>query len=115
FDLAARWVEWVSGFEVSRAGYETTVRFAPGAIPLLPRVFGESLRNAGPPDPDGWVTLHLTFENENAACYNLLTFGTWAEVIEPAELRDQIVAAAGRVITFYTARNEREQKNPSHL
>ncbi|MBI5957803.1 MAG: WYL domain-containing protein, partial [Chloroflexi bacterium] len=47
FDLAARWVEWVSGFEVSRAGYETTVRFAPGAIPLLPRVFGESLRNAG--------------------------------------------------------------------
>ena len=79
FDLAAYWQASCAEREQNRAAFVARVRVAPGFAPILPRYFGNSIRdkiaNAGAPGAEGWITLELAFESFEAARERLLAFG----------------------------------------
>ncbi len=61
---------------------------------------GEVCWDAAPSD-DGWVSLALPFEKLEYAQASLLGLGADVEVLEPAELRGQMVAAAAALGALY--------------
>jgi predicted DNA-binding transcriptional regulator YafY len=107
FDLAAYWTEWCVEFEASRPVYPVTLRVAPDLVPTLAHVFGDGIyarvEEARPPDAEGWITLSCTFEHLPMARTQVLGFGTMAEVVEPAELRQSVVEFARGITALYGA------------
>ena len=65
---------------------------------MLPEILGDAVRPAieaaGPPDPEGWRAVTLTFEHEAAAASRLVGLGDLVEVVAPAAVRDRVVAVA---------------------
>jgi predicted DNA-binding transcriptional regulator YafY len=106
FDLAGFWAQWCEEFQDSLPRYTATLRFSPGLVPALPRIYGEGVRalidGAEPPDEQGWIAFTLTFDSFEAACGSVLGLGTGAEVLEPPELREAVLDLASRVVDFYT-------------
>jgi predicted DNA-binding transcriptional regulator YafY len=105
FDLVAYWQEWRAQFRASLRNYPVTLRLSPAALPLLPHIFGEGERarvvSAGAPDADGCLTLPFVFESFETARADVLRFGTFAEVIEPPELRAGVAALAQNIAAMY--------------
>lgn len=105
FDLRAFWVKWCADFESSRPRYPVRLRVAPDAVPILSQVFGDWIqalvKQSGPPDDKGWITLTILFETLPEACSRLFSFSTMVEVLEPQELRDSLADIAARIVTFY--------------
>jgi predicted DNA-binding transcriptional regulator YafY len=60
------------------------------------------IEQTGEPDAEGWVEVSLRFDAEELACEYALAFGTQLEVLEPATLREHVLAAARGVVDFYT-------------
>jgi predicted DNA-binding transcriptional regulator YafY len=92
FELASYWDEWSRSFEASRPQVEVKVR----ASKLVRRFLPGELRGE-----DGVYV--VGFENLDEAFRELLKFGPDAEVLEPAELRERVAAAAGEVAALYRA------------
>jgi predicted DNA-binding transcriptional regulator YafY len=102
FDLAAHWAQSSNYFVSNLPSYPVTVRIAPEVL--------EHIYHAGryaridatdPPDVDGWIQLRLLFEQEEAACGYLLSFGPQVEILEPLVLREKIIDLAQSVAAFY--------------
>ncbi len=102
FDLAAFWAESSTHFVASLPRYPVKARIAPEVL--------ETVYHAGryariekfePPDADGWIMLCLLFEQEEAACGYLLSFGTRVEIVEPLDLREKVMRLAESVAAFY--------------
>jgi predicted DNA-binding transcriptional regulator YafY len=108
FDLAAYWTSSSAEFQASWRQYETRVRIAPALLPMLEEIYGSRyaalVREAPPPDGEGWVTLRLQFESLEAARGHILGFGAEMEVLEPDELRASVVRFATETAAFYAAR-----------
>jgi predicted DNA-binding transcriptional regulator YafY len=92
FDLAAYWKASTEEFHV-RPRYAATLRLEPRCA--------ESMRTwchvqpapmNGRPDPDGWVTLCVQFDDEEAACFAILGLGPRVDIIEPASLQARVKA-----------------------
>jgi len=49
-----------------------------------------SLLKADKPDPEGWETLRIQFEEEEQACFVVLGMGSRAEVVAPEQLRERV-------------------------
>jgi predicted DNA-binding transcriptional regulator YafY len=105
FDLPGYWTKWCADFEVQHDQYEVTLRLPPKGIPLLIQMFGEGihtlLEQSGGSDDQGCCTLTLTFESPDDACRKLLGLGTAIEIINPKELRDQMLNTAQELAAFY--------------
>jgi predicted DNA-binding transcriptional regulator YafY len=103
--LKSYWDEWCREFQSNLPKYYATVRVAQHFVPMLPRVYGESVRaalnDAPEADEDGWTTLTLTFDSFEAARSSVLGLGTAAEVLEPEELRAAVLEMASGVVDFY--------------
>ena len=106
FDLRAFWAQWCAEFEKSLYRYPVKLRVAPGAVPELAHAFGDwvqtLIKQADPPDAEGWITLSLLFEGLSQARSRLFTLGTMIEVLEPVELRESLADFAARIASFYT-------------
>ncbi|HEY6406100.1 MAG TPA: WYL domain-containing protein, partial [Ktedonobacteraceae bacterium] len=102
FDLAEFWAESSTHFVANLPRYPVTVRIAPEVLETVYHA-GRYARidKAEPPDAEGWITLRLQFEQEEAACGYLLSFGTQVEIIEPRDLREKVVQLAESVAAFY--------------
>ncbi len=74
-------------------------------VPILTQVLGdwvqELVKEADPPDDEGWITLSMLFESLPEARSRLLGFGTNVEVLEPQDLRDSLADFASRIAEFY--------------
>jgi len=105
FDLAAYWQASCAEREQNRAIFAVRVRVAPDFVSMLPRYFGNSIRekitHAEKAEPDGWLTLDLAFESFEAARDRLLAFGRGVEVIEPYALRCSILDFAEQIVALY--------------
>lgn len=107
FDLRAFWVQWSAEFEtILRWRYPVTLRVAPEAVPLLSHVLGGDwvqtlVKQAGPADAEGWITLTVMFEGLMEARSRLFSLGTMVEVLEPQELRHSLADFAASIATFY--------------
>jgi len=56
------------------------------------------------PDSDGWVPLEVLFDSMPEARAVALRFGDLIEVLEPVELRNEIIDTGRAIIRFYDAR-----------
>ncbi len=105
FDLAAFWAKWSAEFEASRHRYPVKLRVLTDYVPILTQVLGdwvqELVKEADPPDDEGWITLSMLFESLPEARSRLLGFGTNVEVLEPQDLRDSLADFASRIAEFY--------------
>jgi predicted DNA-binding transcriptional regulator YafY len=105
FDLVAFWHQWCRRLEADRSSYPVTARVAPDFVPFLVRHFGrglqEALAAAGPPGPEGWLTVTLPFENLYEARAQLLSFGRGVEVLEPLALRLSVLDFARQTVALY--------------
>jgi predicted DNA-binding transcriptional regulator YafY len=104
FDLAAYWERSAAQFQAALPRIPAAVRVDPA---ILPRArSGERytrVQREDQPDPDGWVPLTILFEDDHSALEWALSFGPQVEIIEPAELRAAVVAAAQGIVARYGA------------
>ncbi|AOW91796.1 transcriptional regulator [Rhodococcus sp. WMMA185] len=89
FDLARWWSDSVAEFDRALLRFDCRVRLSPAAWRHLPHAIGvEAARvEPGPPDDDGWFTVHLRLEAEDVARDQLTSLGSDVEVLEPQSLR----------------------------
>ncbi|HEY7295621.1 MAG TPA: YafY family protein [Dehalococcoidia bacterium] len=108
FDLAAYWTASSARFTAALPRYPVRLRVAAKMLPRLSSI-GAYMRveAQGEPDDDGWCELALSFQFEDEACGYILSFGGLAEVIEPAALRERLVALAHETIARYGATADR--------
>ena len=106
FELEAFWKSWCTKTSDLRPAYPVKVRVSPELMPFLPGSFGrqakEAIQKVGPPDPQGWQTLTLVFENLEEARGSLLKFGRALEVLEPYALRQSLLDYARQIVDFYS-------------
>ncbi|WP_406115602.1 helix-turn-helix transcriptional regulator [Streptomyces sp. NBC_01014] len=106
FDLPGFWEARAAGFARSLLRAEVRVRLSPSGAARLPYVADRSaarqaLTTAAPADPAGRVTLVLPVESLEVAYGQLLALGPEVEVLDPPELRERFVEAAGRSAELY--------------
>ncbi len=99
FDLPTFWEASQAEFRAQLPAFHVTIRFAPEAMSRVrlgwrfARV--ESERE---PDADGWVACRIRADSMDVALECALGMGPLAEVVEPAELRDRVLAAATDIV-----------------
>ena len=105
FDLAGFWTEASSAYERATPMVDVTVRVRPERVPGLldaiadtPLAAAERLDRR---DPYGWEHLVLRLPWPDEAATRLLQLGLDAEVLDPPEVRDQIVTLARQLIERY--------------
>jgi predicted DNA-binding transcriptional regulator YafY len=107
FDLAAFWSESSSAYERDAPRLAVELRIRPDRIWRLRDLAGGAAVDAAEPlpdpDPDGWLRLRLRLEWPNEVPALLAAVGDGLEVIGPPELRERIVAQAGRLLALYGA------------
>jgi predicted DNA-binding transcriptional regulator YafY len=95
FDLAEAWRSRSEAFEQSRPQLEVTVR--------VPQSEVRYLRGARVVEDGERPTLVARFDGLDHAFHSLLAWGPHAEVLEPAELRSRVAAAAAETAALYAA------------
>ncbi|MFE9922275.1 helix-turn-helix transcriptional regulator [Streptomyces sp. NPDC005774] len=107
FELAAYWAESSRRMEAALRQGTARMRLSPRGQKLLPMQFGaagvRALRDAGPPDGEGWVEVELSVESEAIATGDLLRLGTEAEVLGPPGLRQAVAGAVAVLAERYAA------------
>lgn len=105
FDLAIHWAQSSFQFIASLPRYPTVLRMTTDALPYIDSI-GRYVRveETSTPDDESWVTLHILFETETAACGYVLAFGAQVEVVEPSTLRERVIQIAENVVDFYHKR-----------
>lgn len=105
FDLVRFWADWASQQAERRSAYAVEVRVSPRLMPQLAWRFGqrvqEQIRQAGPADAAGWVTLQLHFDSLEAARSRILDFGADIEVLAPPALRASVQDFARQILRVY--------------
>jgi predicted DNA-binding transcriptional regulator YafY len=102
FDLAVSWGQSTADFVANLPRYAATVRVSPEMFARLNFVWRYArIQRTEPPDSGGWVTVHVLFHFEQDACENVLSCGPHIEVIDPPELREQVIQAAERIVALY--------------
>ncbi|HET7863426.1 MAG TPA: WYL domain-containing protein [Burkholderiaceae bacterium] len=102
FELARTWQESAARFEAELRSLQARVRVSPRGL--------NGLRNGRnpfvmlPPAPGGragWQEIAMPIESVANGASQLLALGAEVEVIEPAELRTELLALARRVLALY--------------
>ena len=106
FDLAEYWDRSVAEYSASLPSFTATVRVRGDGLERLADAIGtgpsrEAMAAAAGPDEYGWSTLSIRLEDLWHAEAQLLALGSDAEVVEPAELRERIAAAARATAALY--------------
>lgn len=106
FDLAAYWAHSSAAFKANLPRYPVVFRADPS---LLERLYYAGrfsrVEQIDPPGADGWSRVSMMFELEVDACECLLGYGPLVEILEPPELREQVIRSAERVLAFYARRS----------
>lgn len=103
FDLAAFWEASSARLRSNRPRYLATVRVSPEALPQMqqgPRCV--PIEELEATDQEGWTTARLLFETEGDACFYLLGWGAWVEILAPEALRRRVIEHAAGVLELYT-------------
>ncbi len=110
FDLAGFWAASTAAYERDRPGVDVTLRVDPERLGALEAAVSATAMASATlveePDPAGWTRIRLRMESIEWAIGDLLPVGGGVEVLEPAEVRRGIVAAARAVIDQYGPRGE---------
>ncbi|HXR65458.1 MAG TPA: YafY family protein [Ktedonobacteraceae bacterium] len=105
FNLARYWQESSSAFLANIPRYPVSVRMSQNALPRVTQA-GRfiQLEQVGSPDEHGWIAARILFEYQEEVCGYLLSFGTEVEILDPPELRAQVIELAREMAAFYAQR-----------
>ncbi len=107
FDLARTWQESAARFEAELRTLQARVRVSPRGLTWFrnARIQAVDLpaEAANPPLLPDWREMLMPIESIEHGARQLLGFGAEVEVLEPAELRAQVLWQAGQLITLYQA------------
>jgi predicted DNA-binding transcriptional regulator YafY len=100
FKLASYWKTSTTQLQEQRKQYDAVVSLHPQAALSLRGWCTTSPAEGGKNHParEGWLTLNVRFEEEEQARFILLGFGPRVRVLEPAALRERIVADATAIL-----------------
>ena len=105
FDLATYWGESSAAYERDAQRVTVEFRIAEHRLGRLESVFGrttvEAAERLDEPDPDGWTRLRMTLSWPDEVPGQLLSVGSSLEVLGPADIRERVIAMAGRVVERY--------------
>ena len=106
FDLAAYWQRSLAELDEQRFTGSATVRLSADLIERLPdfpssRLARVAAASTADRDDDGSLTVVIPTESVALAATELITHGAGVEVIDPPELRAELVALAYAVATVY--------------
>ena len=105
FDLAAYWTESSAAYERDAPTVEVVVRIAADQAWRIADVYGRATLDAAErlddPDPEGWLRLRLRVSWPDEVANRLLSIGPRLEVLEPADVRERVIAIARRVVARY--------------
>ena len=102
FDLASSWSRSVTLFTTNLPYYPVCIRMPADAVPLIYQA-NKRATQIGSVDNEGWVTLQLQFETEAEARGYILSFGPQVEILEPLNLREQVIDLARSVLSLYSS------------
>ncbi|TDO47237.1 putative DNA-binding transcriptional regulator YafY [Kribbella sp. VKM Ac-2527] len=107
-DLRAEWGRLRSGLEeLNRpVGVDVVVRARPSEAGVFRRIAAPMLVSGGPvrevpAEGDDWTRLAMRFRVRQAACAVLLGFGSDVEVLEPPDLRAELLRRAREAVEVY--------------
>ncbi len=105
FDLADYWQQSSVAFVTNIPRYVVSVRLHQRVLPRLIHA-GRFIQvePLGQPNADGLLDARILFEARDEACGYLLSFGTDIEILEPDELREQVIMLATSLVAFYAQR-----------
>src|SRR3977135_185339 len=104
-DAARFWVTSSRAFETSVYHSSATLRVTARGLAKLD-VLGSLVAQAAaetatPSDADGWVSVTIPIESVERAASGLIALGADAEVVEPSELRERLVATVQELVRLY--------------
>jgi predicted DNA-binding transcriptional regulator YafY len=106
FDLAAWWAESSGAYEREVPKLDVVVRVLADAEWRLADAVGSRVvregQRVGPPDADGRQVFRITLDWPDEASGRFVAAAPEVEVIEPAQLRDQIRSIAGAAVEAYS-------------
>jgi len=106
FDLAAWWAESSAAYEREAPKIEVVVRVRRDAMWRLEEAVGSRVvreaQTLGPPDGDGHQRYRITVDWPEEVSGRLVAAAPEVEVLEPARLRDEIVAIARTAVDAYS-------------
>ena len=100
FDLASFWRRSAEEFRAALPRFYATLRVSPEGVGRLRMGWWRFARieSESAPDPDGWIQCRIRADSMEVAVDCVLGLGPYAEVVEPEELRDRVIAAARAVL-----------------
>jgi predicted DNA-binding transcriptional regulator YafY len=106
FDLAEYWAQSVDAYARSMPTFPATLRVRGEGLERLALEIGQgpvdqAVARAAAPDEAGWQVLSVALEDLWHAKGQLLQLGADVEVIEPADLREAVAAAARETAALY--------------
>lgn len=105
FDLAAYWRSSTKEFEDGWPRCDAVLRLEPQTAKWMKTWRSASIVDgAERADPDGWITLRVSFDHPGEACFIVLGLGPRVDVLEPASLRERVAAEAAAVVARTRAR-----------
>jgi predicted DNA-binding transcriptional regulator YafY len=99
FKLASYWENSTAELANQRRYFDTVLELHPSAAQSL-RGWCVTSPHNGTPVREGWCTIQVRFENEDQARYLILGFGGRVVVLEPANLRERILAEARAILSL---------------
>ena len=107
FDLASFWAESSAAYEREAPRIEVTVRIAEERLWRLRQVVGhgtvDRAERVPADDPDGWTHLRLRLDWPEEVPSVLLGVGPDLEVLDPPEVREQVLGNARALLDRYVA------------
>lgn len=108
FDLTTYWQSYVDEFQDSRRRGDARVRLSPNGVERLPDCMPTATVRAveetrTPPDEHGWIEATIPIESIGHTVGELLRMGVDVEVLEPAELREQMIGTVKTIAERYQA------------
>jgi predicted DNA-binding transcriptional regulator YafY len=97
FDLAAHWKASTARFREGWGRYDAVLRLEPRAARSLATWRSAAAHEPARPDPEGWITLRVRFDDEEQARFVALGLGPSVDVVDPEALRDRVAADAAAV------------------
>ncbi|MGP4081157.1 helix-turn-helix transcriptional regulator [Pseudalkalibacillus sp. R45] len=107
FDLATYWKSSTKAFIEKLPTYSVWVEAAPSILPRM-KFTGRFVQKieAGSETGEGWTPIKLSFDTKEEAISYILGFADQIKVIEPKELKTEILSAAEATVRFYKKANK---------
>ncbi|WP_054026608.1 helix-turn-helix transcriptional regulator [Bacillus sp. FJAT-28004] len=101
FDLAEYWEQSMGEFKQRLPQYPAVITLHEAVLSRLIKERYVKIVESSPSQKRSWLTARVEFQVLESACEIVLSFGSRMEVVEPAELRQKVIAEAKAIYALY--------------